>query len=187
MEQWKKVVIPIVLIFVSLLLDGMVVSLFYQQLSVSFGFLSPKLLVLVIIVLAFHLEPRHMYILTFVFGFIYDSYYSGILGIYMAGLTLVAYFVIQLRKIFDSNYVIMVLMSVIMITFLEFFVFGIYRVVDLTAITTQEFMATRLSASLVFNTVSAVVLVYPVKYAILLIDTKSKDKSDKSKSRISYR
>lgn len=105
----------------------------------------------------------------------------------MAGLTLVAYFVMQLRKVFDADFVIMILMSVIMITFLELFVFGIYRVVDLTALTTQEFMATRLSASLVFNTISAVVLVYPIKYTIQLIKSNTKEKSDKSKSKITYR
>lgn len=187
MDKWKKVIIPIVLLFFSILLDGLIVSLFYAQLLVSFGYMSPRLVVLVVIVLAFYLEPRHMYILTFIFGFIYDSYFSGILGIYMAGLTLVAYFVMQLRKVFDADFVIMILMSVIMITFLELFVFGIYRVVDLTALTTQEFMATRLSASLVFNTISAVVLVYPIKYTIQLIKSNTKEKSDKSKSKITYR
>ncbi|MCC5895066.1 MAG: rod shape-determining protein MreD [Alkalibacterium sp.] len=187
MEQWKKVIIPIVLLFVSMLLDGLIVALFYEHLAVSFGFMSPRLMVLVVIILGFHLDPRHMYILTIIFGFIYDSYFSGILGIYMAGLTLVAYFVIQLRRIFDANFVIMILMSVIMLTFLEFFVFGIYRAIDLTALTTQNFLATRLSASLVFNTISAVILVYPIKYSIQLINAKTKEKSDKSKSRISYR
>ncbi|PRY83920.1 rod shape-determining protein MreD [Alkalibacterium olivapovliticus] len=185
MEQWKKVIIPIVLLFFSLLLDGLIVSLFYEQLSVSFGFMSPRLLVLVVIILAFYLEPRHMYTLTLVFGFIYDSYFSGILGIYMAGLTLVAYFVIQLRRIFDANVLIMILMSVIMLTFLEFFVFGVHKGIDLTALTTQEFLATRLSASLLFNTISAIVLVFPIKQAIQLIQSKNKEKSDKS--RITYR
>lgn len=187
MEQWKKVIIPIVLLFFSLLLDGLIVTLFNEELSASFGYMSPRIFVLVVIVLAFYLEPKHMFILTFIFGFIYDSYFSGILGIYMAGFTLIAYFVMQLRKIFEDNFLILILMSVIMITFLEFFVFGVYRAVELTAMTTQDFLATRLSGSLVFNTLSAIILVFPMKYIIQLIKSKSKEKSDKKKSRITYR
>ncbi|GAA0487084.1 rod shape-determining protein MreD [Alkalibacterium sp. s-m-22] len=187
MEQWKRVVIPIVLLFFSLLTDGLIVALFTEQLNVPFGFMSPRLFVLVVIMLAFYLEPRHMIILTVVFGFIYDSYFSGLLGIYIAGLTLIAYFVMQLRKIFDTTYLIILLVSIIMITFLEFFVFGIYTVLDLTTMGVQNFMAGRLSASLLFNTVIAVFLILPLKYVIQSMGIDRKDNKDKSKSSISYR
>ncbi|EXJ22824.1 Rod shape-determining protein MreD [Alkalibacterium sp. AK22] len=185
MGAWKKVTLPILLLFLSLLLDGAIALFFNEQLSVSFGVMTPRLFVLVVIVLAFYLQPRHMYTLTIIFGFLYDSYFSGILGIYIATLTLIAYFVVQLRKVFEPAYLITVLMSVIMLTFLEFFVFGIYRVIDLTVLTTQDFMASTLLASLIFNTAAAVLLMLPLNRIGKTL--KPRQKSDKSKSSIAYR
>ncbi|MCC5889533.1 MAG: rod shape-determining protein MreD [Alkalibacterium sp.] len=187
MEQWRRVIIPIVLLFFFLLLDGVIVSLFYESLDVSFGFMTPRLFVLTVIVLSFFLEPRHMYILSIVFGFIYDSYYSGILGIYIAGLMIISYFIIQLRNILEPNYLTMVLVTIIMLTLLEFLIFGIYRVIDLTSLSVQEFIAMRLSASLLFNTIAIIILAVPLKFSIKLITLKSKEKSTQSKSRATYR
>lgn len=187
MEQWRRVIIPIVLLFFFLLLDGMIVSLFFESLDVSFGFMTPRLFVLTIIVLAFFLEPRHMYLLSIVFGFIYDSYYSGILGIYIASLMIITYLIIQLRKILEPNYLTIVLVAVIMLTLLEFLIFGVYRVIDLTSIGVQEFIAVRLSASLLFNTVGILLLALPLKYSMKFITIKSKEKSTQAKSRATYR
>lgn len=187
MEQWRRVIIPIVLLFFFLLLDGVIVSLFYESLDVSFGFMTPRLFVLTVIVLAFFLEPRHMYILSFIFGFIYDSYYSGILGIYIAALMIISYFIIQLRNIFEPNYVSIVLVTIVMLTLLEFLIFGIYRAIDLTSLSVQEFVAMRLSASLLFNSVAVLLLAVPLKFSVKLITSKSKEKTAQSKSRATYR
>lgn len=187
MEQWRRVTIPIFLLFFFLLLDGAIVSLFYEGLDVSFGFMTPRLFVLTVIVLAFYLEPRHMYILSVVFGFIYDSYYSGILGIYIAALMIISYLIIQLRTILEPNYLTLVLVAIIMLTLLEFLIFGVYRVIDLTSLDVQEFVAMRLSASLLFNTIAIILLAFPFKYSIKLITSKSKEKSTQSKSRATYR
>lgn len=187
MEQWRRVIIPICLLFFSLLLDGVIVSLFYERLDVSFGFMTPRLFVITVIVLAFFLEPRHMYILSFLFGFIYDSYYSGILGIYIAALMIISYFILQLRSVFEPNYLSIVLVTIVMLTLSELLVFGIYRTIDLTSLGIQEFVATRLSASLLFNSVAILLLAIPLTYSVKLITDKSKEKSVQSKSRATYR
>lgn len=181
MQKWKRVIVPILILFVSLLLDGVITSLFTAELQTSIGIMSPKLFVLAVVVLAYYLEPRHIYILTLLFGFIYDSYYSGILGIYMTVMTLIAYFIIQLRPFIEPNMLVLVLISIIMLTINEFFLFSVYRAIGLTEVTISQFMAERLGATLALNTVLIALVGYPLKRILEAIEFEDKEPTNKSR------
>ncbi|GAA0371306.1 rod shape-determining protein MreD [Alkalibacterium iburiense] len=181
MQNFKRILIPIVLLFITLLLDGIVTSLFTAELQTSIGIMVPRLFVLTVIILAFHLEPRHIYILTIVFGFIYDSYYSGILGIYMTVLMLITYFVITLRPYLETHLWVLILISIILLTINEFFIFAVYRVLDLTSLTAQAFMAERLGATLALNTIFIVVLGYPLKQVAEIIKMEKDERPNKNR------
>lgn len=181
MQNFKRILIPIVLLFITLLLDGVLTSLFTAELQTAIGIMVPRLFVLTVIILAFYLEPRHIYILTLVFGFIYDSYYSGILGIYMTVLILIAYFVIQLRPYLETHLWVILLMSIILLTVNEFFIYGVYRVLDLTHITVQVFLAERLGATLALNTLFIMILGYPLKKIVESIKTEKNERPNKNR------
>lgn len=151
MEQWKRTVLPLITLFSTVMFDGIITVLFREQLSSDWGLMVPRLTVLSLIVFAFYLRPAHLIVLAVLFGFLYDSYYTGYLGIYMATFALIAYVVLQLRGIFHVNVFIYVLLSVILLTLLEFFLFGVYRALGIGMISTQEFLAERLGATLLFN------------------------------------
>jgi len=187
MNQWKKVIIPIVILYVSLLVDGTITSFMMNQLQTSFGLMIPRLFILSSIILAFHLEPRHMYSLSLLFGFIYDSYYSGVLGIYMAVLMILTYVILHIRRVIEPHLLILVLLSIILLTINEFFVFAIYRVIDLTAISAQTFMAERLGATLTFNAILMLVLGYPLIKAVQFIDKDEKENSKKTQRMLNIR
>ncbi|WP_208559014.1 rod shape-determining protein MreD [Marinilactibacillus kalidii] len=162
MSQWKKILYPLILLLVALLLDGVLVAQLKAMFTTDFGMIVPRLTVLVLLVLAFYLSFRHVIWLSLIMGFIYDSYYTGYLGIYMAAFAVIAYVILQLRSYFKPNLLIYVLLSVIAITFLEFFVFGVYRAINVTELTTQLFMVERLGISLVFNAIVMLIIGYPI-------------------------
>lgn len=162
MSQWKKILYPLILLLVALLLDGVLTAQLKAVFSTDVGTIVPRLTVLVLLILSFYLSFKHIIWLSLIMGFLYDSYYTGYLGIYMATFTLIAYVILQLRSYFKPNLLIYVLLSIIVITLLEFFVFGVYRAINITQLSMQLFIVERLGISLLFNGIMMLIIGYPV-------------------------
>ncbi|SFB85571.1 rod shape-determining protein MreD [Alkalibacterium subtropicum] len=188
MGNWKKVTIPIFLLFFTLLIDGGLTYLFRDQLSTSFGLMIPRLVVITLIMLSFYLEPRQLYILAFAFGFVYDSYYSGVLGIYIAAFILIPYLIIQIRQIINPYFYAILLINIVVLTLMELFVFSVYRVIGLSDMTLQLFLVSRLNGTLIFNTVAFLVIGYPLKEWIkVLVSMEDKKTGSSRKNNVSIR
>lgn len=162
MSQWKRILYPLGLLLTALLLDGLLVAQLKEVLLTDFGIIVPRLTVLVLLILAFHLNFRHIITLSLLMGFIYDSYYTGYLGIYMTIFTLIVYVLLQFRGFFQPNLIIYALLSIIVITALEFFVFGVYRAINITTMNTQVFLVNRLGVTLLFNGIMTLIIGYPI-------------------------
>jgi rod shape-determining protein MreD len=172
MEQWKRAIFPLVLLFAALMFDGIGAALLREQFQSNMGLMVPRLTLLCLIILSFYLKPSHITTLSLVFGFIYDSYYTGYLGIYMASFVFVGYLMMQLRPMFHANVLIYVLLSVIVITIVEFFLYGVYRTLGIAMITPQAFIAERLGATLLLNSVMMLVLSWPLdRFAQFIVRT----------------
>ncbi|OJF95734.1 rod shape-determining protein MreD [Alkalibacterium sp. 20] len=163
MSNWKKIIIPIFLLFFTLLIDGGLTYLFHDQLNSSIGLMVPRLVVVTLIMLAFYLDPKQLFGLSLTFGFIYDSYYSGVLGVYIAAFVLITYLVIQIRQIINPYFYVILLVNVVILTIMELFVFGVYRGIGLSDLTLQLFLVNRLGGTLVFNTVAFLIIGYPLR------------------------
>lgn len=177
MSNWKKITMPIVLLFITLLIDGGVTFLFRDQLNSSIGLMVPRLIVIALVMLAFFLEPKQLFILSITFGFIYDSYYSGLLGVYIAAFVLISYAVIQLRQIINPYFYVMLLINIVCITLLELFVFGVYRAVGIIDVSLPLFLTDRLGATLVLNTGIFLIIGYPLTQWINVITVDNENKS----------
>lgn len=162
MEQWKRAVFPLILLFSAMMFDGVLTMLFHMQLQTSFGMMVPRLTLLFLIIFAFYLRPSHVTTLSLVFGFMFDSFYTGYLGIYMASFAFVGYIVLQLRAIFHQNVLVYSLLSVILLTVVEFFLYGVYRTLGVTLLAPQEFVVQRLGATLLFNAVLMLIISWPL-------------------------
>ncbi|GEK87973.1 rod shape-determining protein MreD [Alkalibacterium putridalgicola] len=188
MTNWKKITIPVFLLFFTLLIDGGLSYLFREQLSTSFGVMIPRLVIITLIMLSFYLEPKQLFILAFVFGFIYDSYYSGILGIYIAAFVLIPYLVIQIRQIINPYFSAILLINIVVLTLMELFVFSVYRVIGLSDMTLQLFLVSRLNGTLIFNTLAFIVIGYPLKEWIKVLVSLEENKAGSSrKNNVSIR
>ncbi|WP_192983705.1 rod shape-determining protein MreD [Marinilactibacillus psychrotolerans] len=166
MSQWKKIVYPLLMLLIALLLDGILVAQLKGLFITNIGMIVPHLTLLVLLILTFYLSFRHIIILALLMGFIYDSYYTGYLGIFMAIFTIVVYVLLQFKNFFQPNLIIYFLLSIIVITISEFFVFGVYRAINITAISTQEFLLERLGATLLFNGIAILIIGYPIDKVI---------------------
>lgn len=187
MTDWKKIIIPVFLLFSTLLMDGGMTYLFRNQLNSSIGLMIPRLVVITLIMLAFYLEPKQLFILSLTFGFIYDSYYSGILGVYIAAFILIPYLVIQIRQIINPYFYVIMLVNIVILTVMELFVFGVYRVIGVSDTTLQLFLVDRLGGTLIFNTGAFLIIGYPLKQWMKVLVNSDGNKTGTNKKSLSLR
>lgn len=172
MEQWKRALFPLLLLFSGLMFDGIVSMLFRPQLQTGFGLMTPRLTLLILILLAFYLRPSHIVTLSLVFGFIYDSYYTGFLGIYMVSFAFIGYLILQVRPMFHTNVLIYVLLSIVMLTIVEFFLFGVYTTLGVAGMSLADFIGQRLGATLLFNGLVMLLVSWPLdRFAQFIVRT----------------
>jgi len=146
--------------FVAMLLDGFLASYFTGALNTGLGFIIPRSILLVIIILTFHYEQNFMLGSVAIIGFIMDAYYLGFLGVYMAAFLLVVLITSGLKKIMHTNILSYTLASILGITAAESVIYLIMRILGITTISVQTFLVSRLSATLLFNGIAMVIFSY---------------------------
>lgn len=160
MYTWRQTILPILLLFFSLLLDGFMTSYWTGDLFTGLGHIIPRTIVLMLIILSFHYNLNFMFAMAVFIGFIMDAYYLGFIGIYIAAFMLIVYIFSKLKSVFDPNVLSYTLFSILGITTLEIFVYGMMRILGITSLPFQMFLATRLGATLLFNSILMLLVSY---------------------------
>ena len=168
-HPWKRIFVPILLLFFSLLIDGTITGLFHQQLTTGSGYMIPRVFLVVFLMCAFYLPPKQLISLSLIFGLIYDSYYSGILGIYAAYINIMVYILSKVRNTFFPNMLIIGMLGIVAISTIEASVFLTYSVLGVTQLSGLQFAAERLGPTLILNGLFFIVLYYPLKTLLFYI------------------
>lgn len=166
-EQWKAKVFAPLLIFFGFLMDGLLSGVFSEQLYGGTGVMVPRLIVLIFILMSFYLPRNKMIFYAVIFGLLYDSYYVGILGIYVAAFPLIVYITEKLKRVLNPNPIVVGMMVIINLSLLEFILYEFYKVLSFTTLDTSTFMASRLGPTLLLNLVFFILVFYPLKKMIL--------------------
>ena len=166
--KWKINVFSPMLILFGLLFDGLISGIFSEYLYTENGnVMVPRLIILVLVMVSFYLPRNKMILYALIFGFLYDSYYVGILGIYVAIFPLIVYVTDKLNQVLNPNPITIGMMVFINLSILETMLYGIYKILGFTVINMNMFMAGRLGPTLLLNLVFFIVAFYPLKKAIL--------------------
>ena len=160
MYNSKGKLLAITLMFSSLILDGFIASYWAVNLDTNFGLMVPRLIFLVFIILSFHYRKNFMLASAFIFGFLMDTYYLGFFGIYIVSLIIIVYTTDILKGILQPNIITYTMLAVIEITIVENFIYGVIRILGVTRISLQEFLVTKLAATLLFNSVIMLLISY---------------------------
>ena len=151
MHQWKKSIFPAGMLLVLLLFDGLIASYFNQVLYTSLGYVTPRLTIVGLMLLSLYLSKGHLLTLTLIFGFLYDSYFTGFLGIYLGAVCLMVYLIYQLRLYVKPSLAVYSIVGILMLTVMEFFVFSVYNTISLISVSYDYFFAHHLGGTLIFN------------------------------------
>lgn len=156
--------VPLILLL-SLLLDGVIAALFSSQLYTSTTDTVSRLIVICIVLFSFYVDRNHMILFGILFGFLYDSYYVGILGVYTSLFPIIIYLCDKMKRIFNPNVFVLILILIIQVSLIEFLLYGFYVVMDLAMVDMSSFLANRLGPTLLLNSIYMLVLYYPLKKA----------------------
>ncbi|WP_414840020.1 rod shape-determining protein MreD [Carnobacterium sp. TMP28] len=167
-KKWKVTIFAPLLIFFGLLIDGLISEIFSKQLYAEDGnVMVPRLIILILILTSFYLPRNKMIVYGIIFGFLYDSYYVGILGIYIAIFPLIIYVTTKLKQVLNPNPITIGMIVFINLSILETMLYWIYKVLGFTEIDMNAFMAGRLGPTLLLNLVFFIIAFYPLKKAII--------------------
>ncbi|MFK2824526.1 rod shape-determining protein MreD [Bacillus sp. B190/17] len=101
----------------------------------------------------------------FLFGFLFDIFYTGILGAYMFFLPLIVYIVSKLVKVLQNHLFILSFIVLFGVFLLELIMFQLNVLVERTEMDLTQFTSIRLWPTLLLNLIFYLLLAIPLKSA----------------------
>ncbi|PPA71544.1 rod shape-determining protein MreD [Jeotgalibacillus proteolyticus] len=126
-------------------------------------FLVPRFLFLFILLISIYYKPRTAYIFGFVFGFMYDLFFTGIIGIYMFLFPLLIYIALAVLKLIHQHLIVIGLLGIVLIAGLEWVVYQFNLLIGVAGVDFSTFLTQRLYSTLLFNSLFLLLLAYPLK------------------------
>ena len=161
--------VPLVLI-IAFLLDGVISSVFSPWFIDGGNILTPRLVVVTLIIFSFFIENNSMWKLALVTGFIYDAYYTNYLGVYMASFTIIARLIMIFKPRMRINAFTVGLSMIFLLAFVEIFVYLFYIIMGLSNLSWSVFIAQRLVPTVILNIVLYYVIYLPIRNLSLWIN-----------------
>lgn len=171
MHTSKRIYWLPILMIIAFLLDGVIMNHFSVFLIESGYTLVPRIVVITLILLTFIIDHSSMFWFAVIVGFMYDSYYSGILGVYMAIFAVIIRLIGHIRGKISINPFTLGLALIFLLTITETGVYIIYTLIGIQHLTVQQFLVQRLASSLILNIVLYYVLYIPLKKFALWVQS----------------
>ncbi|MEW9500570.1 rod shape-determining protein MreD [Jeotgalibacillus marinus] len=158
----KRLILPIfgILIFYS---EGIFAMFSPIEVFGDNRFLVPRFLFLFILFLSVYYQSRVAYIYGFVFGFSYDLFFTGVIGIYTVLFPLLVYIALAILKLIHHHVIVVGFLGIILIAVLEWIVYQFNHLIGVTVVDFSTFLTQRLYATLIFNSLFILLLAYPFK------------------------
>ncbi|TFE01028.1 rod shape-determining protein MreD [Jeotgalibacillus salarius] len=125
--------------------------------------LVPRFLVVFLIFLSFYYNRNASYVYAFVFGLMYDVFFTGVLGIYMFLFPLLIYISAMIVRVIYQNIAVSGLVTLVMIALLEWIVYQFNLLIGIADMNVETFLNQRLYSTLLFNAVFILIAAYPFK------------------------
>lgn len=164
--NFKKSFLPPILLFVFFLIDGVLAAIFSKTFYDGSYILIPRTIIMIFVLMSFYLPRNKVLVYAILFGLLYDSYYSGILGVYVALFPIVVYLTEKLRKVLNPNPLVVGMMLIINLSLVETVLYFFYQILGVNTMEVNAFLAERLGPTLLLNSVIFIFLYYPLKKLI---------------------
>lgn len=148
---------------VAFLFDGIIMNHFSAILLEAGYTLVPRIVIIVLVMMTFLVDSSSLFWFAVIVGLMVDSYYSGVLGIYMAIFAAMVRIIWVIRGNMTLNPFTLGLALIFLLTLTETSVYLVYLVQGMTRLTWQDFLVQRLVSSVVLNVVLYYILYIPLR------------------------
>ncbi|MBU8690133.1 rod shape-determining protein MreD [Priestia megaterium] len=158
----KRFVLPI-LVLVVFMFESIFVNFVAMASPWRDWILSPHFVVVVLAFMSVYYHPKQAMLYGVILGFMYDIAFTDVLGVYALGLPAVCYIVSKLMKIFQQNTLIVICMSLLAVAIIEFYVYGINSIINISDMTIGRFLQERFYATIILNAMFALIFAFPLQ------------------------
>ncbi|MCA1031915.1 rod shape-determining protein MreD [Bacillus timonensis] len=164
----KRFILPFVMSFF-FVAESIYVDLFPIGIFESQPVIVPRFVMILLIFTIIYLGKLQGMIYGAIFGLLYDLIYTEILGVYLFAYPVISYMVSKISKILQSNLFIIALLSLIAVSILEFYIYGVNIVIGYADIGAKEFLQSRLLPTLVLNCTFIIMISVPIKRLLIFL------------------
>lgn len=162
------------LAFLCFILESVFVSVLPSELFEMERIIVPRFVLIIVVFITMFTNVRTGMTYGFILGILYDLLYTNLIGVYMFGLTFLAYVVAWVMRVLHINTFTVTLISLLMITVLDFYIYGVQLLLGNTTLIAADFLAIRLLPTLILNLAFVILLFVPLKGQFFkIIDTNS--------------
>ncbi|WP_245676779.1 rod shape-determining protein MreD [Bacillus solimangrovi] len=154
-------ILPLIL-FLFFIGESIFVDLVGGQVFGSDRIFVPHFVLMLLILIGIFYDEKQAIYQGIIFGFLFDIYYTDVIGIHMFMYGFIAYMMGIAKRMLHSNLFITLLLAILSITLLETFSYGVYSLVGKSDMTWESFANFRLLPTLVLNTVYVIISYYPM-------------------------
>jgi rod shape-determining protein MreD len=158
----RRVLLPVIyvafFVFESLFVELLPADLFNRD----FIFV-PRLLMIGILFLAIYGGRTHGILYGFIFGLLYDVFYTEIIGVYLFLFPLLAYATAKLMRALQTNLLISSLVTLLGVCVLELTVYELNFLIHKTDMPFARFIEIRLYPTSILNLALTLIVAYPLK------------------------
>jgi len=167
----KKVLLPF-LIYLAFISESSLVQTFLPHENSMDWQLIPRFSMVMILFIAMYLNTTYGLLYGLAFGLLTDLLYTDIIGVYLFSMAATAYITSIFSRYLFGNLIVTLLLSIVGVSILEFFVYGLNSLIGISNQMIDEFLYNRLLPTLILNGFFAILIYYPyVKQLNQLKDT----------------
>ncbi|MDE5412447.1 rod shape-determining protein MreD [Alkalihalobacterium chitinilyticum] len=164
----NRILLPLIMLFI-FVIEGSLFQVYAPEQYGSDLLYIPRFVVVAIIIIGIFLGKTHAIIYGLIFGLLYDVVYTELLGVYMFCLGFIAYLLSLSHLYVRRSYTVVVLLTLVAVIIVEYFTFGINSMLNITAMTHDEFLQRRLLSTLGLNFIFSLIILYPLRKYLLYL------------------
>ena len=147
--------------------ESLFVHLFPSEEYFDHRIIVPHFLIIFLFFICAFFQYRTALVYAFIFGFLFDIYYTEINGIYLVFFPFVVFLTHQMIKVLHNNLFVLGFITIVNVSVLEFLVYEINLIIQRTDLTFMEFVDWRLWPTLVLNAIFFIVVSFPIRNFLL--------------------
>ncbi|WP_191567027.1 rod shape-determining protein MreD [Metabacillus idriensis] len=157
----NRILLPLLMLFI-FISESTFVDLIELPFTSDDQVIIPRFVMLSLVFITAYHSQKFGLIYGIVFGLLHDIVYTEILGIYLFAYPLFAYLISKALKALQGNMLVVLFLSLLAVTLLEFYLYGIQMLIGYSHLSFYDFTNLRLLPTLIANSVGAVILIYPM-------------------------